>query len=816
MKNLLLINFDDARYGLWEDSLASVRGALPLHRLPLSPPAIAGIAVLDERSAVIADLAACLGSPPMRDGRNGTFLIIGAGEKIAGFAVKGAVSRVEQPEGQVRAVPDAVRTEVVDTCVLIEDSVVPIINIRALHERLKQGRLDLPKAAGVLAVSSHLDPAPSFPVRTFSLGNERFCVRAAGTAFRSIAGEGITRLPAKNDWLAGIIVHDDVILPLVRLDDLLDIKIKTRPVQIGMLIAGVDGGRHGLLVDEDLGIIEQQDLRISDLPALARRTSMTSAAVSNGKVYPLIEAGRIISAYPGENEQDPQRSFSPASGFSTRFRTNEVDVVEFSLLGTYHAVPREEVKEVHSLLPISRIPHTPEIVLGVADLKGELLPVLDLAAVFGRRSAVNRKWRMIRIANGDFHALVVTESVKGDRTLSREDQKQLPLALPHQVLYGCYLDAGMVRLIMNVQSLAVHFEKPAVRELVTSLAPEMDVPVVKEIPAEAEPPAVDLPKAVERDRAEVREPVPVFTDRSPAGPPPVVPVESPKAAGMLDEQARLAEEERRYREAVKAREDAVRREEAEQRRSEDEARLRATEQARLQAEAEARQKALDEQRKAQEKIRIKAEEEARAQAEEESREREQETARRMAAEEAQQRQAEEAERKAAELAPIMEVPMPEAPISNERTHQGQPTVERKRGKHLAVAAVIAAALVLIIYFMSAPVRQSETPVIKKEPPTAVQKPAAPPVGAKKGSPETVQKKMPEPAMPAPLYLTVPPEMVVPAQNIYIVVKGDTLWSIAKRFTGNPLNYPRVARDNSIATPDLIFPGQRIKLVQEKR
>jgi len=54
------------------------------------------------------------------------------------------------------------------------------------------------------------------------------------------------------------------------------------------------------------------------------------------------------------------------------------------------------------------------------------------------------------------------------------------------------------------------------------------------------------------------------------------------------------------------------------------------------------------------------------------------------------------------------------------------------------------------------------------------------------------------------------------QNIYTVVKGDTLWGIAKRFTGNPLNYPRVARDNSIATPDLIFPGQRIRLVQEKR
>jgi chemotaxis signal transduction protein/nucleoid-associated protein YgaU len=814
MKNLLLINFADARYGLWEDSLVSVRGALPLHRLPLSPPAIAGIAVLDDRSAVIADLAACLGSPAMKDGGNGTFLIVDAGEKIAGFAVEGAVNRVEQPEDQIRAVPDAVRTEVIDTCVVIEDGVVPIINIRVLHKRLKQGNLDLPKAAGVFAVTSHLDPDPAFPVRAFSLGNERFCVRAAGTVFQAISGEVITRLPEKNDWLAGITVYKDAILPLVRLDDRLD--IKARPGQSGMLIAGVDGGRHGLLVDEDLGIIEQQDLRISDLPALARQAWMPSAAVSSGTVYPLIEAGRIISERPGENEQDPQRSFSPASGFSSRFRTSEVDVVEFSLLGTNHAVPKEEVKEVHALLPISRIPHTPEIVIGVADLKGELLPVLDLAAVFGRRSAVNRKWRMLRIANGDFQCLVVSEAVKGDRRLSREDQKQLPLALPHQVLYGCYLDAGMVRLIMNVQSLAVHFENPSVRELVTSLSPEREVPAAKDISVEAGPSPVALPGSAAPERIAVPEPVPAVVGTSSAEPQPVVQAESTEDAGVLEEQTRLAEEDRRYQEAMKAKEDASRREEAEQRRREDEARLRAAEQARLQSETEAKQKALDEQRKAEEKIRIQAEAEAAARAEEEAREQERETARRTAAEEAQKRQKVEAERLAAEQTKVTELPKPEAPIvEKQRREQDQQLVERKRSNRLTIAAVLAAALILIIYFMNSQVQQPVEPAVKKDSPAVVQKLSPPQVTEKKEAPTADQKIIPEPAMPPPLYLTVPPEMAVPEQNIYTVVKGDTLWDIAKRFTGNPFNYPRVARDNSIATPDLIFPGQRIKLVREK-
>jgi len=37
---------------------------------------------------------------------------------------------------------------------------------------------------------------------------------------------------------------------------------------------------------------------------------------------------------------------------------------------------------------------------GVAELRGELLPVLDLAAIFGRRSPVGKKSRMMHLVNG--------------------------------------------------------------------------------------------------------------------------------------------------------------------------------------------------------------------------------------------------------------------------------------------------------------------------------------------------------------------------------------------------------------------------------
>jgi nucleoid-associated protein YgaU len=213
-----------------------------------------------------------------------------------------------------------------------------------------------------------------------------------------------------------------------------------------------------------------------------------------------------------------------------------------------------------------------------------------------------------------------------------------------------------------------------------------------------------------------------------------------------------------------------------------------------------------------EKARIQAEEAARIRAEEETRERERETARRTAAEEARKREREEAEHRTAELAPVAETP-----VREDRTCQDQPPGERQKGKGRTIAAMLAAVLVLAVYFVSVPRKLSEPPPVKHDMPAAVQKPSTPPVEPKKEAPKAVPGNVPAPEALPPLYLIVPPERsVLPEQEVYTVVKGDTLWGIAKRFTGNPLNYPRVARDNSIATPDLIFPGQRIRLVQEKR
>ena len=50
-----------------------------------------------------------------------------------------------------------------------------------------------------------------------------------------------------------------------------------------------------------------------------------------------------------------------------------------------------------------------------------------------------------------------------------------------------------------------------------------------------------------------------------------------------------------------------------------------------------------------------------------------------------------------------------------------------------------------------------------------------------------------------------------AVQSYVVVKGDTLWAIARKYYGDPQLCWRLASYNQIKNANLIFPGQIVRL-----
>jgi nucleoid-associated protein YgaU len=310
------------------------------------------------------------------------------------------------------------------------------------------------------------------------------------------------------------------------------------------------------------------------------------------------------------------------------------------------------------------------------------------------------------------------------------------------------------------------------------------------------------------------------------------------ARARITEQARLAtaaeiiESARAQENAerLRAQAAALARAEAEEAaREQEEASIKAVEAERLRVEDEARRQEAEAARQVVVEEALRQEAQALRQAEDEARSAAAETAKR-ADEEARQRAAEED--RAAREARTRSSRLPEEEAAPSFTPEPRveevPTLARKSSKVLGIAALIALGLALILFFVNLPNRPipPETAL-----PNKIEKPTAPQQSApQQGAPQqqsTSQQNTPQPLNPprkdtpqteqkAALYLEVPPNQTAtePEPFVYTVVEGDNLWNIAKRFTGDPFNYPRVAQDNRIATPDLIVPGQKIELRQQ--
>ena len=84
---------------------------------------------------------------------------------------------------------------------------------------------------------------------------------------------------------------------------------------------------------------------------------------------------------------------------------------------------------------------------------------------------------------------------------------------------------------------------------------------------------------------------------------------------------------------------------------------------------------------------------------------------------------------------------------------------------------------------------------------------------------TVLVPHPKPTPPAPAAVVklavksqpVKSQPVKPSFRVHVVQAGDTLWSLAQRFYGNPHMWPRIydANEPQIQDPNEIFPGQKL-------
>jgi twitching motility protein PilI len=98
------------------------------------------------------------------------------------------------------------------------------------------------------------------------------------------------------------------------------------------------------------------------------------------------------------------------------------DGVGFRLEGRGWVIPLDQVKEILTEVNISRIPGAKEWVIGVANVRGNLLPILDLGGfLLGRNTNMSRHTRVLVMQHQGVSAGLLVEGVMGMRHFFEEE-----------------------------------------------------------------------------------------------------------------------------------------------------------------------------------------------------------------------------------------------------------------------------------------------------------------------------------------------------------------------------------------------------------
>lgn len=76
-------------------------------------------------------------------------------------------------------------------------------------------------------------------------------------------------------------------------------------------------------------------------------------------------------------------------------------VIVFKLKNDYYGVPVSQVDSIERWEKVTRVPHAPAFIKGIINLRGEILPVVDLQQRFGIGESVQREESRLVVAKNE-------------------------------------------------------------------------------------------------------------------------------------------------------------------------------------------------------------------------------------------------------------------------------------------------------------------------------------------------------------------------------------------------------------------------------
>ena len=136
---------------------------------------------------------------------------------------------------------------------------------------------------------------------------------------------------------------------------------------------------------------------------------------------------------------------------------SQFEFITFSAGGQNYCLEITQIREIRRWTPVTALPHTPDDVLGVMNLRGAVIPIFDLSAKFGLGKTPANERNVVIVAavtNTTIGLLVesVSEILSVEKNAIQETPDIKSEATKHSILGMISVDDTMVRVV-NLDSV---------------------------------------------------------------------------------------------------------------------------------------------------------------------------------------------------------------------------------------------------------------------------------------------------------------------------------------------------------------------------
>ncbi len=149
----------------------------------------------------------------------------------------------------------------------------------------------------------------------------------------------------------------------------------------------------------------------------------------------------------------------------------KIYLVIFSLAGMNFAFPLEGVKEIIRLRPITRLPFVPEHVRGVINLRGNVIPVMDMREMFGYEPMPYTKFTRVIVLRKDdtMMGMIVDRVLDIDpvpsTSIDRDIEKvKLPLGVSREFISSVVNWKNHIVYLLDHEKLIAHEKEGGAEE----------------------------------------------------------------------------------------------------------------------------------------------------------------------------------------------------------------------------------------------------------------------------------------------------------------------------------------------------------------